>query len=111
MKFFQLLKNIFRLNNLKHIVTMQQEQLQNQQKDLQSQQEQFQSQQEQFQSQQELLKLFHEQLQNQQQEINDIQNSIDAKVAKQISYQSVSFQQRIDQFIHDTKIDLKNEKL
>lgn len=108
MKFFQLLKNIFRLNNLKHIVTMQQEQLQNQQKDLQSQQEQFQS-------QQELLKLFHEQLQNQQQEINDIQNSIESKinsaVAHQISYQSVSFQQRIDQFIHDTKIDLKNEKL
>ncbi len=81
--FLRLINNILRLNNLKHTVIMQQKQLQDQK----------------------------EQLQKQQQQLNALMNSIDSKVAEQISYQSVSFQQRIDQFIHDTKIDLKNEKL
>ncbi len=37
---------------------------------------------------------------------NDMKNMVSSQVAKQISYQSVSFQQRIDQFVFDTKIKI-----
>ncbi len=39
--------------------------------------------------------------------LDSLQNSVKTDIAKQISYQSDSFQQRLDQFIFDTKIELK----
>ena len=96
--------NLLRLNNLKHFVYVHQHSIETIQNHLETSNRHIQAQQERLESQK-------TQLESQQAQINSFENSIDSKIAKQISYQSVSFQQRIDQFIFDTKIDLKNEKL
>ncbi|MEA1892775.1 MAG: glycosyltransferase family 1 protein [Campylobacterota bacterium] len=81
--------NLLRLNNLKHRVHVQQKQIENLNQQLDDQQFQ---------------------IQNLKQDIKFFKKHIDTAIAKEISFQSVSFQQRIDQFIFDAKIDLKNEK-
>jgi len=57
-----------------------------------------------------LEKIVNEQ-QNQIQTLSTKYEKLASDVSKQISFQSVSFQQRMDQFIFDAKIDSKNEKL
>ncbi|PHS58171.1 MAG: hypothetical protein COB17_04035 [Sulfurimonas sp.] len=89
--------NLLRLNNIKHSVYIHQTLINTQQSQLKQQQI--------------LIDKLELKLTKRELEIISLQSSIDTKIAKQISYQSVSFQQRIDQFIFDTKIELKNEKL
>ena len=103
--------NLLRLNNLKHFVYVHQHSIETIQNHLETSNRHIQAQQERLESQKTQLESQKTQLESQQAQINSFENSIDSKIAKQISYQSVSFQQRIDQFIFDTKIDLKNEKL
>lgn len=84
--------NLLRLNNLKHKVHHQQQQINKLQHKLQH-------------------KLHHQQqqLNQQQQQLNHLKNTIDkhieSQVAKQVSVQSDSLQQQMDQFILDTSID------
>lgn len=87
--FFRWSYNLLRLNNLKHIVYKQKQQLEQQKQQLEQQKQQ---------------------LEQQKQDIKKFYQVIDNKIAQQISFQADSVQQRIDQFIFDTKIDL-NEKI
>ena len=81
--FLRWINNLLRLNNLKHTVFIQQNSIN------------------------ELSK----QIEIQQNSINELSREINTTIAKEISFQSASFQQRIDQFIFDAKIELKNAKL
>jgi len=77
--------NLLHLNNIKHRVYVQQKQIED----------------------------LKQQLYEQQLKIDillQIHCTIDEKIAKEISFQSDSFQERIDQFLFDAKINLKNEK-
>ena len=124
--------NLLRLNNIKYSVfrhqqsievlhghlEMQGKHLQAQQARIDEQQSKIDEQQSKIDEQQGSIAGLQELIQEQQTHINEqefkinsLRDSINSEVAKQISYQSVSFQQRIDQFIFDAKIDLKNEKL
>ncbi|MDD2449900.1 MAG: glycosyltransferase [Sulfurimonas sp.] len=83
--------NILRINNIKHNVYMQQNQLNVLTQQLQQQSQQMQ-----------------QQLQQQSQQIEALNSTIKQQVSKEILFQSLSFGQRIDQFIFDAKIDMKN---
>lgn len=85
--FTRWLYNIARLNNIKHNIYIQQNQL-----NALSQQVQQQSQ----------------QIQQQSQQIQQLNSTIKQQISKEILFQSLSFGQRIDQFIFDAKIDMKN---
>jgi hypothetical protein len=54
--------------------------------------------------------MFKKKINLQQKQIEDIRNSIDSKIAKEMHFQSLSVQQRMDQFIFDSKITNKNAK-
>lgn len=89
--------NILRLNNLKHRVDKHQQTIEELQEIINQQQI-------------EINKLIIDNKRNIQnyKTLNDrLDEKINTSVAKQISFQSDSFQQRLDQFIFDTKIELK----
>ncbi len=86
--------NILRINNLKHKVFISLNQI-----------EQLQTQTNEQKNEIENLKNEIENLKN---EIENLKNEIPNEISKEILFQSQSFQQRIDQFIFDTKIDIKN---
>ncbi|MGE4420281.1 MAG: hypothetical protein AB7D38_10705 [Sulfurimonas sp.] len=103
MRFFDFLKryinNLVRLNNLNFRVDI----LQNENK-----------------AQKEKLSLLHreldslkEQLQIQKEDMsftkNEIEKNIPQLIAKEIFYQSLSLQQRVDQFVFDANIELKTK--
>jgi len=96
--------NILRLNNTKHRVYKQQQAI----VELQRITEELRH--ENLQNKQMINKVVNENklLKNQlDTTLENIDKTINTKIAKQISYQSDSFQQRLDQFIFDTNIELK----
>ena len=96
--------NILRLNNTKHRVYKQQQAI----VELQRITEELRH--ENLQNKQMMNKVVNENklLKNQlDTTLENIDKTINTKIAKQISYQSDSFQQRLDQFIFDTNIELK----
>ncbi len=95
--FLRWINNLLRLNNLKHTVFMQENKINILSKQIELQQNS-------------ISQLSHK-IELQQNSINQLSKQINTKVAEEISFQSASFQQRIDQFIFDAKIELKNAKL
>ena len=89
--------NLLKLNNLKHTVFMQQEQIKNIRQ----------------QNQQLVTRVDSMQKENQQlsMKIDELSRRMNSEVSKEITFQSLSFQQRIDQFIFDTKIKLQKDNL
>jgi hypothetical protein len=85
--------NLLRLNNIKHNVYKHQHILNEMQNKINEQEVQI----------LDLQHLIH----IQQNEIEKRQKYIEEKLYKQLSYQSDSLNERIDQFIHDNKIDSK----
>lgn len=90
--------NILRINNLKYRVFISSNQIEQLQIQTNIQKELI------NQIQKEITDFKNEM----QKEITDFKNIIPNEVSKEILFQSLSFQQRIDQFIFDTKIDIKN---
>jgi|GEM_PF-4065023 len=90
------LNNLARLNNLKHKVIVLEDQNISLKSDIVKLQEQNIS----LNSEVEFLKA----------EMASIQSTIQSSVAKQIFYQSLSLQQRVDQFIFDANIEI-NKKI
>ncbi len=106
--------NLLRLNNLKHRVFMQEHTLKQLHIQLQNQQTQLQNQRIELQNQQIQLHVLHQTneqtLKNYENLQATMQTTIAKAVAKQISFQSDAFEQRLDQFIFDAKIDLQIDK-
>jgi len=95
--------NLLRLNNLKHIVFHQKMQIKQQKKESLQQKKELQQQQKQINQQK--TKLLQ-----QEKQIKQLQSHIDTEVAKQISFHTDAFAQRLDQFIFDAKIELKTKE-
>jgi len=91
------INNLLRLNNLKHTVFIQQNSINELSKQIEIQQNS--------------INELSREIEIQQNSINELSREINTTIAKEISFQSASFQQRIDQFIFDAKIELKNAKL
>lgn len=104
--------NILRINNLKHRVFISSEEIQRLTNQLQiqsnAQNELVNQLQIQSNTQNELVNQLQIQIQAQNKEISDLKNIIPNEISKEILFQSLSFQQRLDQFIFDSKIDFQN---
>ena len=94
--FGRFIYNILRINNLKHTAFINQNRIASLEHQNVMQQKQLISLQKQL-----ILK---------QKEIDSIRDTIDSKIAKEMHFQSLSVQHRMDQFIFDSKITKKNEK-
>jgi len=109
--FLRWINNLLRLNNLKHTVFIQQNSINELSKQIEIQQNSINELSKQIEIQQNSINELSKQIEIQQNSINELSREINTTIAKEISFQSASFQQRIDQFIFDAKIELKNAKL